>query len=78
MGNNWRLPGSASIVWLENDGTQQFRTWQIDDAPTHLVTAACGDVDHDGRIDVVAGGLHIRGPHNQLGRVTAWINTGTQ
>lgn len=76
MANNWHQPGNASIIWLENDGAQNFRPWEIDTSPTHLVTVACGDLDGDGRPDVVAGGLHLRPPYSQIGRITAWMNRG--
>lgn len=74
MANVWDQPDRASVVWLENDGHCQFTTWQIDAAPTHLVTVAIGDLNDDGINDVLAGGLHIRGPYNRLGRVTGWLN----
>lgn len=76
MANVWDEPSQGSIVWLENDGQQQFRTWQIDSAPTHLVTVATGDLNGDGATDIVAGGLHIRPPYDRIGRVTAWFNSG--
>lgn len=74
MANLWDEPTSASIIWLENLGDLKFRSWQIDSSPTHLVTVATGDLNGDGRTDIVAGGLHIRGPYNRLGRVTSWVN----
>lgn len=76
MANVWDDPQRASVVWLENDGNQKFTTWRIDSAPTHLVTVAVGDLNADGRHDVIAGGLHIRGPYDRLGRVTGWFNRG--
>jgi hypothetical protein len=76
MLNEWDRPGRASIVWLENDGRQNFRTWQVDSTPTHLVTVSCGDLDGDGQTDLVAGGLHLLGPYDQLGRVTGWFSGG--
>lgn len=74
MANDWHRREHASIVWLENDGRQHFRTWQIDTEPTHLVTVACGDLNNDGLCDIVAGGLHVRGPFDRVGRVTCWFN----
>jgi len=74
MANEFRKQGTASIVWLENDGHQRFRAWQIDDQPTHLITVACGDLDGDGRPDIVAGGMHVIPPFDRLGRITAWLN----
>lgn len=76
MANVWDEPERASLVWLENDGHCVFKTQQIAAAPTHLVTVAIGDLNGDGQNDIVAGGLHIRGPYNRLGRVTGWFNQG--
>lgn len=76
MCNDWRRQTHGSLVWLENDGKQQFHPWQIDNTPSHLVTVDCGDIDGDGRPDIVAGGLHIRPPFDRLGRVTLWTAQG--
>jgi hypothetical protein len=76
MFNNWDERRNASVVWLENDGRQEFRTWQIDSQPTHRVTVAVGDLDGDGRDDIVTGGLHLAGPFDRLGRLTVWFNSG--
>lgn len=69
-------PPTASIVWLENDGDQNFRIWQVANQPTQLITAACGDLNGDGHADIVAGGLHIMRPFERYGRVTAWMTGG--
>jgi hypothetical protein len=37
---------------------------------------AIGDLNTDGKADIVAGGLHIRGPYDRIGGVTSWINAG--
>jgi hypothetical protein len=72
--NDWRTPGNASCVWLENDGRQEFRPWQIADRPTHLATIACGDLNGDGRADIAAGSLHLQEPFDRLGRVSLWLS----
>jgi len=74
MLNEWHDLRHASVVWLENDGAAHFKPWQIDNAPTHLVTVGCGDLDGDGRDDIVAGGLHLIAPYDRMGRVTRWIS----
>ena len=76
MTNNWSRTDTASVVWLENDGYQQFSTWQIASDPIHLVTVAVGDLNSDGQLDIVAGGLNLRKPFQRIGRVSAWINQG--
>jgi len=76
MANDWSDPANASVVWLENDGQQQFTTWQVASTPIHLVTVATGDIDGDDRPDIVAGSLNLRPPYERLGGVTAWLNRG--
>jgi hypothetical protein len=51
----------------------RFHTWQVDADPIHLVTVAAGDVDGDGRTDLVAGGLNLRRPYRRIAGVTAWF-----
>ena len=74
--SDWADPSRRSLIWLENDGAQQFTPHGIAGAPTHLVTADVADLDGDGRPDIIAGGLHMFGPYDRLGRVTLWANRG--
>ena len=80
MFNDFAVDGAASVVWLENDGQQNFRAWQIADRPIHQVTVDCGDLNGDGRADIVAGGFHmqerlyLKSPVDRLGNVTLWLS----
>ncbi|TVQ00881.1 MAG: VCBS repeat-containing protein [Planctomycetaceae bacterium] len=72
--NDWLGPDNASVIWLQNDGQQNFTPWQIASHPMHLVTVAAGDIDGDGLPDIVAGSLNVRRPHAQAGRISAWVS----
>jgi hypothetical protein len=72
--NDWNDPMAPSLVWLENNGRLQFTPHAVASSPTHLITLAVGDLDGDGRPDLVAGGMHISRPYDRMGRVTAWLN----
>jgi hypothetical protein len=55
--NDWNDPDRPSVVWLENDGNQNFKMWSVATSPIALVTVACGDLNGDGRADIVSGSL---------------------
>ncbi len=74
MFNDWRRPGTASLIELVNDGAQNFTPRQIADRPSHLATVVCGDLNGDGRADVVAGSLPLMEPFDRLGRITVWLS----
>ena len=74
--NRWTEAGAESLVWLENNGRQQFTAHTVASSPTHLVTLAAGDMDGDGVPDLVTGGLHISPPYDRMSRVTLWSNRG--
>jgi len=51
-----------------------FAMHGIGTAPTHLQTAAIGDLDGNGKPDAVTGGMHISRPYDRIGRITAWLS----
>ena len=75
--SDWSNPDRMSILWLENDGRQQFTPYGIGNAPTSIITAAVADLDQDGRLDVVTGSMHMSPSDPRRGRVTLWSNAGS-
>ena len=76
MFNDWNQENSASVVWLENDGQQNFKTWQVSDRPIQLASVACGDIDQDGRDDIVTTCFQFRSPADRFGSVDIFLNEG--
>ena len=74
MFNDWNTRGSASLVLLENDGRQNFTAKLLADTPVCLATVAAGDLNGDGRPDVVAGSLHLFNRPPPGGRVSVWLS----
>jgi hypothetical protein len=74
MFNDWDTPGNASVIWLENDGNQNFTPWQIAERPTHLVTVGCGDVNSDSRDDIVTGSLQLTAPFDHHLGISLWLS----
>lgn len=65
----WDENDAPSAIWLENDGKQNFTPRRIDYSPTNLVTMDVGDLNGNGLLDIVAGGLHVPGPLGRHGRL---------
>ncbi len=72
----WGESDAPSLIWLENDGAQNFTASKILYAPTNLATMDVGDINQDGIPDIVVGGLHVPGPLGRHARVTAVFGTG--
>lgn len=76
--NDWNVEDAGSVFWLENDGSQSFKPWQIADDPIQVATIASGDIDGDGKIDLVTGSVQTIRPFEKFGSVDAFLNvTGT-
>lgn len=76
MFNDWKDPKRASLIWLENDGRQHFRPHTIARDPIHLIATAAGDLNADGRTDLLACGMNAFAPFERMGRITWWQNLG--
>jgi len=72
--NMWEKPGALSLAWLENRGRLEFILRPLATSPTHLIALDVGDLDGDGWVDVVTGGMHVYPPYDRMGRVTFWRN----
>ena len=75
--NTWEREDAYSLAWFENTGGRRFVFRNIARQPTHLIALEVGDLDGDGWLDVVTGGLHVYPPYDRMGRVTAWMNRWT-
>ncbi len=69
---DWSDPQSISMMAWLNDGSQHFRPVILAHTPTHLVTAAVGDLDGNGAPAIVTGGLFAYPPFDNLCSVTLW------
>lgn len=72
----WDVSDAPSVIWLENDGRQNFTARKIVYSPTNLATMDVGDINHDGIPDIIVGGFHVPGPLGRHARVTAIFGTG--
>ncbi|MEM1443048.1 MAG: VCBS repeat-containing protein [Verrucomicrobiota bacterium] len=70
----WDQHDFPSLAWLENlGGFRDFTPRRIAFAPTNLANIAVGDIDQNGKPDILAGGMHVPGPLERKGRITVWL-----
>lgn len=67
---DWDRHDFPSLIWLENDGKQNFTARRLLDAPSNLASLAVGDFDGDDSPDILVGGMHLPGPLGRVGRIT--------
>lgn len=69
---DWSDPESVSMMAWINDGQQHFTPVVLARKPTHLVAAAVGDLDGNGKPVIVTGGFHAFPPYDSMGNITLW------
>lgn len=74
--NEWHDPASVSMMAWLNDGSQNFRPVALAHTPTHLLTVAAGDLDGDGKPELVTGAFYMSPPYTELSRITVWTRSG--
>jgi hypothetical protein len=72
--NDWARPDAHSLVWFEQTGGMSYTMRPLAGSPTHLITLAIGDMNGDGRPDMVTGSMHMSGPYDRMSRVMLWTN----
>ena len=70
--NDWDDPNRASLMWLRNDGTQQFTAHTLAREPSQLISLAVADLDGDGVLSVIGSGMHGFPPYDRMARLTRW------
>ncbi len=75
--NYWDRPDARGVRWFENLGDGRFVSHGIAHDPTHLMTLDVGDLDGDGRPDLVTGGMALYPPFDRIERLTIWTNAGS-
>lgn len=72
--NKWDDPKAQSMIWFQNDGQMHFTKHDLASNPTHLLILDTGDMDNDGWVDFVTGGMHTYPPYDRMSRVLLWQN----
>jgi len=72
--NRWEEPNAYSLMFLENVGNCRFVPRNLATQPTHLLVLEPADMDGDGWIDFVTGGMHFYPPYDRMSRILLWRN----
>jgi FG-GAP-like repeat len=69
---DWSDPNAVSMMAWLNDGHENFTPVVLAHSPTHLITAAVGDLDGNGIPVIVTGGFHAFPPWDRMSNITVW------
>ncbi|MBD5778073.1 VCBS repeat-containing protein [Pelagicoccus sp. NFK12] len=70
--NDWSDANAISLACFENLGGGRFEKRILAHAPTHLIALEAGDLDGDGRVELVSGGFYFYPPMIHVSRVSLW------
>ncbi|HYC70269.1 MAG TPA: VCBS repeat-containing protein [Opitutaceae bacterium] len=69
---DWSDPQAVALMAWLNDGRHNFTPVVLARRPTHLITAAVGDLDGNGVPVIVTGGFHAFPPFEHRSNVLLW------
>ncbi len=70
--NEWSNENAVSLALFRNDGGNEFQRIDLANKPTHIVVIDAADLDGNGRVDIVSGGLYFYPPFDDLVRIKLW------
>lgn len=70
--NDWSKEDAVSLLLLENTGGQIFEPHVLAHQPTHLIVLDSADMDGDGDLEFITGGMYFYPPYNYPSRLTLW------
>lgn len=73
--NAWDSPDSQSLILLENTDNMRFVSHRLANTPSHIQAMDIGDLNGDGRLDLVTGGMHVSEPYDRVERILLWEGT---
>jgi hypothetical protein len=74
--NAWDDPNSQSLILLRNTGSMNFVVHGLGNAPSHIQALDVADLDADGQLELVTGGMHIFEPYDRVERLAIWRRIG--